>query len=313
MNPGDTLDAERQQAPRLPLNEGRGVNPGDTIIRTALRACAAAAQRRPGREPRRHTPRARPGPRSRRTAQRRTPATLARCIASSRPPRVAQRRPGREPRRHGFPASTCRRRPRALNEGRGVNPGDTRRRWSRSPPHPAALNEGRGVNPGDTVESHVTPPSVERAQRRPGREPRRHSRATATSGAWMIAQRRPGREPRRHDSVPEAVFGQDRHRYAVVEARLPDLGHSDVPDDDLAQERLQHEAPPRPAGDSEDGLAPGPPAPRDVAPQRHRSVRRPRRGRRDLHRGQGQEHARVAAHPSAVECAGRSARLASSA
>ena len=38
----------------------------------------------------------------------------------------------------------------ALNEGRGVNPGDTgRRRWPELDGTP--LNEGRGVNPGDTA------------------------------------------------------------------------------------------------------------------------------------------------------------------
>ena len=37
-----------------------------------------------------------------------------------------------------------------LNEGRGVNPGDTRRTPA-CRAHPASsLNEGRGVNPGDT-------------------------------------------------------------------------------------------------------------------------------------------------------------------
>ena len=40
----------------------------------------------------------------------------------------------------------------ALNEGRGVNPGDTcqRRFISFGPGRP--LNEGRGVNPGDTFQ-----------------------------------------------------------------------------------------------------------------------------------------------------------------
>ena len=38
---------------------------------------------------------------------------------------------------------------RTLNEGRGVNPGDTRRRHAPAR-LPRALNEGRGVNPGDT-------------------------------------------------------------------------------------------------------------------------------------------------------------------
>ena len=48
---------------------------------------------------------------------------------------------------------------RALNEGRGVNPG---------------VNEGRGVNPGDTRALDLACPAGMDAQRRPGREPRRH-------------------------------------------------------------------------------------------------------------------------------------------
>ncbi len=38
----------------------------------------------------------------------------------------------------------------ALNEGRGVNPGDTRPDPCRGAMLSPALNEGRGVNPGDT-------------------------------------------------------------------------------------------------------------------------------------------------------------------
>ena len=39
----------------------------------------------------------------------------------------------------------------ALNEGRGINPGDTRRIRPQVLRHTAPLNEGRGINPGDTV------------------------------------------------------------------------------------------------------------------------------------------------------------------
>ena len=39
----------------------------------------------------------------------------------------------------------------SLNEGRGVNPGDTIGAGMVRVGH-SALNEGRGVNPGDTVE-----------------------------------------------------------------------------------------------------------------------------------------------------------------
>ena len=117
----------------------------------------------------------------------------------------AQRRPGRESRRHR--RSGCRRGRRCrgtLNEGRDVNPGDTRAcRFGRLPapssaqrrrpgresrrhlpgdlPHLRtvhALNEGRDVNPGDTltaVDSGFRADPV--AQRRPGRESRRHLRA----------------------------------------------------------------------------------------------------------------------------------------
>ena len=38
----------------------------------------------------------------------------------------------------------------ALNEGRGVNPGDTYATIARLTGHSTPLNEGRGVNPGDT-------------------------------------------------------------------------------------------------------------------------------------------------------------------
>ena len=61
----------------------------------------------------------------------------------------AQRRPGRQPRRHLIhPVS----------------------RPARNP----ALNEGRGVNPGDTPSERAWPSAAIIAQLRPGRQPRRH-------------------------------------------------------------------------------------------------------------------------------------------
>ena len=153
VNPGDTPSTRRRHRPASrPLNEGRGVNPGDTLPKGIVYAPHMDAQRRPGREPRRHF-----------RHQNRNPT----------PTTDAQRRPGREPRRHfsGTSASSSTR--TSLNEGRGVNPGDTRRRRRREGAV-TALNEGRGVNPGDT--RTVTPacPASHCAQRRPGREPRRH-------------------------------------------------------------------------------------------------------------------------------------------
>ena len=46
----------------------------------------------------------------------------------------------------------------SLNEGRGVNPGDTTASPSGSSPSGASLNEGRGVNPGDTCKSDLDLP-----------------------------------------------------------------------------------------------------------------------------------------------------------
>ena len=162
----------------------------------------ASAQRRPGREPRRHAfeeraqidlpilAQRRPGREPRRHWSSATPST---------PSRAAQRRPGREPRRHRSSRRSTRCSTPPLNEGRGVNPGDTPSLEPRSRPDADTLNEGRGVNPGDTsgrcrirasrtalnegrgVNPGDTPVDVESqpcrsspAQRRPGREPRRH-------------------------------------------------------------------------------------------------------------------------------------------
>ena len=68
---------------------------------------------------------------------------------------------------------SCRRRRPPLNEGRGVNPGDTRAAGP-TPGRAATLNEGRGVNPGDTLAAGFDALADTDAQRRPGREPRRH-------------------------------------------------------------------------------------------------------------------------------------------
>ena len=42
-----------------------------------------------------------------------------------------------------------------------------------------SLNEGRGINPGDTEISYVTTEKTEAAQRRPGHQPRRHRPSSA--------------------------------------------------------------------------------------------------------------------------------------
>ena len=183
-------------AQRRPGREPRRHQPPDLHRPTRIHA-----QRRPGREPRRHM-----GDRTRRTlppgrstkAGARTPATPASqsmaCAAV-----CAQRRPGREPRRHARPPVRLRRRRCALNEGRGANPGDTRVALRISATASAAQRRPgreprRHAGAGRRAVSHT------RAQRRPGREPRRHFTSSARRGdpPCRYAQRRPGREPRRH-------------------------------------------------------------------------------------------------------------------
>ena len=173
---------------------------------STLRPCCLHAQRRPGREPRRH----------------RRCARLLRARAS-----IAQRRPGREPRRHSCSATgRCRRTP-ALNEGRGVNPGDTtharaptdaaataQRRPGREPRrhvlplvrgasylrHP--LNEGRGVNPGDTGACGCWGGSPKPLNEGRGVNPGDTGWPAGGGTGSAGAQRRPGREPRRHGDEP---------------------------------------------------------------------------------------------------------------
>ena len=80
-----------------------------------------------------------------------TPATHDADDTDVVPSEAAQRRPGHQPRRHLAILPMGRHvTPPTLNEGRGINPGDTSIRacWERA--WTAALNEGRGINPGDT-------------------------------------------------------------------------------------------------------------------------------------------------------------------
>ena len=181
------------------------------------------AQRRPGREPRRHadadgadgsaaarstkagarTPATRgvprrPPPRAARStkAGARTPATQRRAVASCAVMATAQRRPGREPRRHA----------------RADAGGSLRA---------APLNEGRGANPGDTCRVTGTAPLLLTAQRRPGREPRRHLHRWLEGAHDDTAQRRPGREPRRHPAALARLGALGGHRSTKAGARTP--------------------------------------------------------------------------------------------
>ena len=155
------------------------------------------AQRRPGREPRRHT-----DPRRRRL--------YSRC---------AQRRPGREPRRHrirlraSMPRAVAQRRPG--REPRRHRSGSARRRSSCP-----ALNEGRGANPGDTLGvSLVIIVVLRRSTKAGARTPatRVHDRVLARAGvrSTKAGARTPATPPRR------VVGRRDRLRSTKAGARTP--------------------------------------------------------------------------------------------
>ena len=111
----------------MALNEGRGANPGDTSGCGPSSDGRANAQRRPGREPRRHHLSV--------VDQAQTGA-----LNEGRGANPGDTPGAARPRRHRTP----------LNEGRGANPGDTA--CGQGGLFAAGtLNEGRGANPGDTL------------------------------------------------------------------------------------------------------------------------------------------------------------------
>ena len=155
MNPGDTRLDRGRHVDRTHAQRRPGMNPGDTRAVPNGDTSVTFAQRRPRDEPRRH----------------------ASSRQSSLPEaESAQRRPGDEPRRH--PAAPARERssPGTLNEGWGMNPGDT---WTAGAISLKSwtLNEGRGMNPGDT-RRHTgrSRGPVRRRSTRPGMNPATPSR-----------------------------------------------------------------------------------------------------------------------------------------
>ena len=247
-NPGDTHTPRRRRRRTRALDEGRGANPGDTgevvataagrpvrstkagartpatLIEQADRGAVAderstkagartpATRQRPGRGPER---------RGRSTkAGARTPATPAIRRRFGDQSAHAQRRPGREPRRH------CRSRTWAcgsagsLNEGRGANPGDTRPLPLHAQPADRRSTKAGARTPATPPRMWPARASPRSAQRRPGREPRRHSASSWYASLFLYAQRRPGREPRRHPVAAVQLRG-DRGRSTKAGARTP--------------------------------------------------------------------------------------------
>ena len=199
-NPGDTASGRPPFGVRAALNEGRGANPGDTdllgpALDGLLTRSTKAGARTPATPPRPWS-RASPGAslnEGRGANPGDTPTPVTRALTD----RVAQRRPGREPRRHERYADAVRvalvrstkagaRTPATLGHVHPLPPPLARstKAGARTPATPTSDRETRASNSG--------------AQRRPGREPRRHSVTPSAIRPAPAAQRRPGREPRRH-------------------------------------------------------------------------------------------------------------------
>ena len=249
VNPGDTSPqpVNRWTSPSS-LNEGRSVNPGDTDGRRVLDAARRADPR--STKAGASTPATRAGhtvcvfgdERSTKAGAS-TPATRARSGAvfptrEHRSTKAGASTPATPERR------TTRRLPitSALNEGRSVNPGDTRilvdgplageahlrstKAGASTPATPlvdgplasrsaSALNEGRSVNPGDTPSAFgIRPFNTCTAQRRPERQPRRHTYHARLGLEFSLAQRRPERQPRRHSNpdCSRSVIGLAQRR-----------------------------------------------------------------------------------------------------
>ena len=68
--------------------------------------------------------------------------------------------------------------------------------------------------------------------------------------------------------LPELLLGEDRNGDAAVQDSVAQVGDRHLPLPDQPQERVEHEAPPRPQGDAEDGLVHGASHPRGVGARR---------------------------------------------
>ena len=185
----------------MALNEGRGANPGDTWTDAGSNPLADVAQRRPGREPRRH--------RRRHAACGAVPGPLNEGRGANPGDTCAHRAPDGG---DGPP----------LNEGRGANPGDTS--CARIRPRSCSVRSTKaGARTPATLEivrAQVAPlarstkagartPATplhlgtdgklqDRSTKAGARTPATRGRSAATVRRCMGAQRRPGREPRRH-------------------------------------------------------------------------------------------------------------------
>ena len=170
-----------------------------------------AAQRRPGRQPRRHRRRARrsiarPQP-SLNEGRGVSPGDTGAAVAPHRPFGPAQRRPGRQPRRHADSSVSF-------------------VRWTADRSTKAGASAPATPADAFTVGAYVG--SI--AQRRPGRQPRRHGPSrVCRDGQNHSAQRRPGRQPRRHGIRPAKGMRTVRRRSTKAGASAPATPPARIP------------------------------------------------------------------------------------
>ena len=115
-----------------------------------------------------------------------------------------------------------------LNEGRGLDPGNTRPRGPAST-RPAPLNEGRGLDPGNTPSSTRSSPRSGPLNEGRGLDPGNTSRDGETSCRSLPAQRRPGPRPRQHICLP-ALHRDNRKRSTKAGASTPATPRAEVGD-----------------------------------------------------------------------------------
>ena len=171
------------------LNEGRGINPGDTSksmmpSRERLRSTKAGASTPATRILR--SPASAQQPRSTKAGAS-TPATPWSACGMVSFSISAQRRPGHQPRRHAHDAAITLRH-RARSTKAGASTPATRASIRPAALRAGALNEGRGINPGDTSHSE---------RQRVALDPRRSTKAGASTPATRRkSHRRALRDPR---------------------------------------------------------------------------------------------------------------------
>ena len=188
------------------LNEGRGANPGDTSDKLQRRVVDLARSTKAGA---------------------RTPATPS--VRSTSPPASTSLNEGRgaNPGDTAASAESWSGYVTALNEGRGANPGDTLRPRRRRLPPPARSTKAGARTPATPILVHDHPVRIHRSTKAGARTPATPATPSTRCCPARCAQRRPGREPRRHQRPP-AILQPEAARSTKAGARTPATPRVDV-------------------------------------------------------------------------------------